>query len=91
MTVMIDDVTLTAGTWVNVNTLSSIAATSAMEIQNKGSHYILLTKKATKPADSYRGGKVVDVLYTATVDADVSAVPLWAYSPIDCPLCIQAS
>ena len=64
----IDDVIIT-NTWNNIYSLSGISVGTSIQVQNKGSSYVLLAISATQPASGSLKGYVLEPFKACLVDA----------------------
>lgn len=71
----IADQNITSATWLNAFTLSGIASTSAITIENKSNKDLLVQKKNTQPSASNRDGTILSPYEVITIAAGV--VDVW--------------
>lgn len=73
-----DDITLTAATWTNLYTASSITVGTAVDLWNKSSAACYVVASATEPSGTTKG---IPLNIGGYLHVTAGEVGLWAYSP----------
>lgn len=80
----LESVDLTGEDWVDLNTLSTVPAGTAIDIQNQSSSPIMVAISPTKPALTFRGFVIpADLSAVASIASGESTVWAFGVGPVN--------